>query len=197
MVGRDITLLSQAIQVIESLRPRLPSPSVGKAVLMKIMRSRVLLGKALLKKPRENILELAEVLSQVQGDGGFRDYCADIGIGQRRAYYLTEVMLAIRQGVLTKQDIEALGWTKCQLILAARVPHTQVGRIIRYAQGHTTKELLQYLKPTSGDNKTSLTLLVTKDEERRLRALLRELRREDRLHGQLLRRRGSGETNSP
>jgi hypothetical protein len=150
---------------------------------MKDTRDPVALGRDLLKKPRENTLQLAKQLSKAPARGSFREYCADIGIGRRRAYYLREVMLAIEQGVLTKQDVESLGWTKCQLILAAGKSRTQVERILPYAQGHTTMELAQRLKPTSGDAKITVTLRVTKSEERRLRDFLRNLRRDARSHG--------------
>ena len=150
---------------------------------MKDRRDPVALGRDLLKKPRENVLQLAKRLSKARADGGFREYCANIGIGRRRAYYLAEVMDAIKEGKLSTHDITSLGWTKCQLIVGAGKPPTQVGRLIRYARDHTTKELAQHLKPAPGDNTITVTFRVTKSEERRMRDFLRELRRVDRSHG--------------
>jgi hypothetical protein len=143
---------------------------------MKSMRTRVVLGKQLLRKPRENSLQLAELLAKVQAEGGFQDYCAEIGIRKRRAYYLTELMLAVERGRLSKQDIIAIGWTKCQIILAADVPPNQMGRTVQYARGHTVKELRQRLKLDAVDDRRTMTLRVTSYEESRLRALLRDLR---------------------
>jgi hypothetical protein len=134
------------------------------------------LGKELLKKPREISLQLAELLAKVQDDGEFQDCWAKSGISKRTAYYLAKVVLAVKRGVLSRQAFIAIGWTKCQVILAADVPPARMDRTIEYARGHTVKKLRQHLGLDAQDGRRTITLRVTLDEEQCLRARLRELR---------------------
>ena len=56
-------------------------------------------------------------------------------------------------------------------------PPNQMDRTVQYARGHTVKELRQRLKLDAMDGRRPMTVRVTSYEERRLRALLRDLRR--------------------
>jgi hypothetical protein len=139
-------------------------------------RQRVAVARELVRAKGEALLELADLLAEVQREGDLLGFCVETRIGIRRAYYLLQLRAAVADKLVTREDITAIGWTKTQAIVGAKLPRSQIAGVIRYAYGHSTRELREFLAKKVANRKFPITLYVTPDEGARVRRFFNELR---------------------
>lgn len=132
-------------------------------------------GRRLLRYGEPVAFELGQLLIKARDHGLFDELCQELGLGRRKAYYLTSIAIGVEQKLFTPADIERIGWTKAQVLLPALARMNSAGRrkAISYAAEHNVLELRNFLDDT-GQGSKSVVFKPTPKDAKLLRAKLVE-----------------------
>ena len=108
-----------------------------------------------------DLVKLGEALRRAQSDGQFKEFCAAYRLHTRKAYELIRIAEAVGRQLITRADVEEIGWTKAALV-AGIDNRRHVRQAVAYARKYTLPALVSFLRHDQAAHERAEQGLVTK-----------------------------------
>lgn len=112
----------------------------------------------LVERPAAPFTDLADKLGDLKAIGRqFRSHVKDVGLSQRKAYYLIKIWDRL-EGVVPEERLEKLGWTKLKALLP-HINERNAEAVLTFAEKHTVRECELYLNKQPYREKTRCMII--------------------------------------